>query len=187
MLFSHNLIRGREYCIIQLVSATRNLHFRLYVNFPKVYEVLMVNTHIATDTHSDAHTLAWKRLMEEGLERRKTENVRTEMRKKDWLILPLVVFLRCLIQPHPHPTPYNLSTSLWGWFDVSFFLINSTFASITQQKHTSEGRGWGSAREWLGWVGAGDSPRECGRQPPCSAFQAFVIPGNLFPVNVLSQ
>lgn len=42
--------------------------------------------------------------------------------------------------------------------------------------------GWGSAegKDGVGFLG------ECGRQPPCSTFQAFVIPGNLFPVNILS-
>lgn len=47
-------------------------------------------------------------------------------------------------------------------------------------------------REGLGGVqgqecgGRGCFLGECGRQRSCNAFQAFVIPGYLFPVNILS-
>lgn len=56
--------------------------------------------------------------------------------------------------------------------------------NILQRGEDGGVQGEGGGR-W--WKEGGGSLRECGRQPPCTAFQAFVMPGNLFPVNVLSQ
>lgn len=152
--------------------------FRTLCSFPEILRGLdgpRVDTYLCM--HTAAHT--WK---DDGGGVGEKENRKRENRNGgggDWLILPLAAFSRHLIHLHTPSQPAFFSVR---WFDVSFFLINSTFASIIQQKHPSEGMGMGECRG-KGWGGFSG---ECGRQPPCSTFQAFVIPGNLFPVSILS-
>lgn len=144
--------------------------------------------------HAHAHTHARARThvrlgIEKGLNGGGKENRKRENRDGDERLInpPFGGALKTFdstADPPNTPGPCEPVYFSARWFDVSFFLINSTFASITQGKHPSEGRGTGEdgEQEW-----GRTALRECGRQSTCSAFQAFVIPGNLFPVNILSQ
>lgn len=105
----------------------------------------------------------------------------------DWLILPLAAFSRHLIHLHTPSQPAFFSVR---WFDVSFFLINSTFASIIQQKHPSEGMGMGECRGkgWGGFSGGVWETTSLQHIPSCCHPWEFVSCQHLKPIdNMLSE
>lgn len=105
----------------------------------------------------------------------------------DWLILPLAAFSRHSIHLHTPSQPAFFSVR---WFDVSFFLINSTFASIIQQKHPSEGMGMGECRGkgWGGFSGGVWETTSLQHIPSCCHPWEFVSCQHLKPIdNMLSE
>lgn len=79
-----------------------NTSFAFQTHFRKFYEDLMVHT---MDAHTETRMQGLKRMPDGGgvREREKTENVRTEMEKKDGLILPLVVAFDSAAQAPSQP------------------------------------------------------------------------------------
>lgn len=75
----------------------------------------------------------------------------------------------------------NLSTAPIG------SLMSHSFLPISAPLHQLTNKNIFCREANMGEKGGGVFFKECEGQPPCSAFQAFVIPGNLFPVNILSQ